>query len=94
MGAEFLLTIVRSTLAKLDGAKAVGEPGNISGDTAQSGQLLVGGLAGVVRVQDIGILEGGMLVAIRSQSALLMNRPIGRGGPFNNVGGRFRKKSC
>lgn len=74
-----LLTIVRGTLAELHGAKAVGQPRDLSGNTAQSPQFLVGRLALVVLVQDVGVLEGVLLGNIGRICALLVRYAIGRG---------------
>lgn len=57
-----LLTIVGGTLAELHGAEEVGQGGHLSGHTTQGPQLLLGRLALIVRVQDVGVLESCDLV--------------------------------
>lgn len=79
-----MLTVVRGTLAELDGAEQVRNGGDVSWDAAQRLHLLVGRLALVVdvhdgnavvalggRLLDLAMLVGGLLVGRRVRAVTL-----------------------
>ncbi len=83
-----MLTVVRGTLAELDGAKEEGDHGNLAGDAAEGGELLVGGLALVVHVQDGNVMV--VVVAVGGRESLLIGDLLaGRSRVLLEVGFTF-----
>lgn len=67
-----LHAIVGSTLAELHDADHVGDNGEIAGDSAERLQLLVGGLALVIALDDGGVEDRTVAIARRRMGHLLI----------------------
>ncbi len=87
-----MLTVVRGTLAELDGAEKEGDQGNLAGDAAEGSELLIGGLALVVHVQDGDVMVL-VVVAVGGGEGLLIGDLLaGRSRVLLEV--RFTFPSC